>query len=152
MIEELLNNYRKQPEPSVITRWAMEMKFKEGKMLLYSEWREADGTELEDTLYSPLGVAGVLYPPHVFTEEIFNKSVYRQLCRTADDIWFSIQEYINHIPVFYIRDTTWRNNVSVDHYSEYVEEASDALHFQNVDQGLNDKQLASLIEYYHINE
>lgn len=151
LIEELLHGYQKSGKKSVVTRWAMVVKFKEGKMLPYSEWAVADGTEPQDTFYSPLGVAGVLYPPHIFTDEVFNKFVYRTLCKNADDIWFSIQEYLNKIPVYYVKNNHWVDNFAVNHAAEYVAYESDALHFQNVEQGMNDIQISNLIKYYHIN-
>lgn len=151
LVEELLHGYDESEKNAVVTRWAMVIAFEDGKMLPYSKWQEVTGKEHGNVLYSPLGVAGVLYPSHVFTDEVFNKEVYRNLCKGADDIWFSIQEYINKIPVYYVTNNHWRTNGDVDHYAEYVEHGSDALHFQNVNNGQNDVQIKNLIEYYHIN-
>ena len=152
LIEELLCGYEESGQKAVVTRWAMVMKFDNGKMMPYSEWSDADGTEPQDTLYSPLGVAGVLYPPRIFTEEVFNRAVYGKFCKSADDIWFTIQEYVNKIPVYFVKNNHWRTNGDVDHYAEYVEQSSDALYFQNVNNGQNDVQINNLIAYYHINE
>lgn len=151
LIEELLHGYQQSGKRAVVTRCAMVITFRDGKMIPYSEWPNAKGTE-ENAYYSPLGVAGVLYPPHVFTEEVFNKEVFRKLCKCADDIWFSIQEYLIKIPVFYVKNNHWTANGDVDHYAEYVEQGSDALHFQNANNGQNDVQINNLIAYYHINE
>lgn len=35
----------------------------------------------------PLGVGGVLYPPHCFTCEVQDASLFQALCPTADDLW-----------------------------------------------------------------
>lgn len=152
LIEDLLRGYEESNKRAVLTRGAMVMRFENHKMLPYSAWVTAIGGEPQDVYYSPLGVAGVLYPPQVFTNEVFNKDVYRTLCPKADDIWFSIQEYINQIPVYYVKNNHWTANGDVDHYAEYIEQGSDALYFQNEGQGLNDVQLNNLIEYYHIND
>jgi len=149
LVSELWHGYIDSEKKSVVTRWAMVMGFEQGKMLPYSRWEEANGTETE-VFYSPLGVAGVLYPPHVFTEEVFNKEVFQSLCRTADDIWFSIQEYLNRIPICLISPTSWSKNYGVNQYAEFIDNASGALHYMNVENGMNDIQLGNLIDYYHI--
>ena len=151
LVEELMRGYLESSKLAVVARWAGVIQFKEGKMLPYTCWPDANGNEPTDSFYSPLGVAGVLYPPHIFSDEVFDKSVFFKYCKRADDIWFTIQEFIHHVPVYYLKDTKWRHNVSVNHYAEYVENNSDALHFQNVECGMNDVQLNNLIEYYHIN-
>lgn len=152
LIEELLNGYKQSGKKAVVTRWAMVITFRDGQMLPYSEWPNAKDSEGAEAYYSPLGVAGVLYPPHVFTDEVFNKDVFRKLCKCADDIWFTIQEYLNKIPIFYVKNNHWTANGDVDHYAEYVEQGSDALHFQNASNGQNDVQIKNLINYYRINE
>lgn len=152
MVEELIRGYHESDKKAIVTRWAVLIIFKDGKMQPYSIWPESSPSDPIDTLYGPLGVAGVLYPPHIFTDEVFNKAVYRKLCKTADDIWYTIQAYINHIPVYYLRDTIWTANHPVDRYAEYVEQDSDALHFHNIENGHNDVQLKNLIDYYHIND
>lgn len=152
LVEELLDGYTESKEKAVVCRWANVIGLKDGKMLPYSQWQEADGREPEDAMYSPLGVAGALYPPRIFTDEVFNRAVYGKLCRCADDIWFTIQEYVNKIPVYYVKNNHWRTDGDVDHYAEYVEQSSDALYFQNVNNGQNDVQINNLIAYYHINK
>ena len=149
MVEELLYWYYEYGKKGVITRRARVINFKDGEMLPYSMWADAKGDE-KNAFYSPLGVGGVLYAPHIFSDEIFNKSVYQSLCKYADDIWFSVQEYIYEIPVFYIKNNHWTATNDVDHYTEYVENES-TLYFQNADNGQNDIQIKNLIEHYNIN-
>lgn len=35
------------------------------------------------------GFAGVLYPPHALDDEVFNETVFMDICKYADDVWFN---------------------------------------------------------------
>ncbi len=41
------------------------------------------------------GGAGALFPPHCFTEEVFNEDKFMSLAPTSDDIWFWLMSLIN---------------------------------------------------------
>lgn len=62
----------------------------DGKPLSYMDWDwcvEEYGKD-DNTLCFPTGVGGVLYPPHCFPDDVFNKNVFMDLCPYADDVWF----------------------------------------------------------------
>lgn len=46
-----------------------------------------------------IGCSGILYPPHVFVDEVFNKDFFMQSCRYADDIWLKFMEVLSDVPV-----------------------------------------------------
>lgn len=149
LVEELVNTRKVSGKKNVVVcRTAKEIAFKDGKMLPYSQWPEATSDSM--AYLSPYGWSGMLYSPHCFTDEVFNKSVYQTLCPKADDIWFTIMELIGNVPIVMVRDTHWTGNGDVNHTNEYVAKNSDALHFQNAENGGNDKQLAKLIEHYDL--
>ena len=135
----------------MICKSALVVASQNGAILSYSQWPMATLENAQGQLISPHGFCGVLYTPHIFSEEIFNKSVYQSICKYADDIWFSIMEMREHIPV-YLSSRPNHDMVEVDHYNEYVATNSDALHFGNAEGGRNDEQLAALVEYYKLNE
>lgn len=39
---------------------------------------------------------GVLIPPHSFTNEVFNKNVFWDICQTGDEIWLTSMAILNH--------------------------------------------------------
>ncbi len=43
--------------------------------------------------YLLTGVGGVLYPPNIFDEMSFDKSVFLDICKFADDVWLSINAF-----------------------------------------------------------
>lgn len=151
LISDLMKDYYQKSKPCVICKSALVVASQNGAILSYSQWPMATLENAQGQLISPHGFCGVLYTPHIFSEEIFNKSVYQSLCKYADDIWFSIMEMREHIPV-YLSSKPNHDMVEVDHYNEYVATNSDALHFGNAEGGRNDEQLAALVEYYKLNE
>lgn len=151
LVEELLSTREASEKTNVVVcRTAKEITFEDGKMLPYSQWPQA--TPDSKTYLSPFGWSGMLYSPHCFSEEVFNKDVYQKLCPKADDIWFTIMELIGNVPIVMVRDTHWTGKGEVDHTNEYVAQNSDALHFQNAENGGNDVQLAKLIGYFDLNK
>lgn len=145
----LLAEYRHSDSKTVICLGSMNIKRDEdGHLLSYSEWTDTNATHnAEVGLYSPMGFRGVLYPPHIFSEEIFNREVYGKYCPKADDIWFTVMEIIDKIAV---KPIEHKDAISddLDHRNEYVSQNSDALHFLNDALGQNDVQIKALCDYY----
>lgn len=47
------------------------------------------------------GFSGVLYPPHALHDEVFNESVFMDICKYADDIWFSAMAMLKGTEIVY---------------------------------------------------
>lgn len=45
----------------------------------------------------PIGVGGVLYPPNIFSKNLFDKKVFMNLCPYGDDLWLKYNSMINNI-------------------------------------------------------
>jgi hypothetical protein len=126
-----------------------------GKFLPYSEWESSQYNSRTNTKsgmsVSAYGVSGVIYPPHIFPNEVFNTEVFLKIAPHTDDIWFWLMEYMADVKVEILQKSSHRSNVSVD-YSEYViPEKSLALYFENCFNGGNNKELIALLDYYKIN-
>lgn len=119
----------------------------DGNILPYSKWKPYSGPTNKELI--PLGFRGVLYPPHIFSSEIFNKEVYRSICKSADDIWFGLTELREHIAVT-CTNSPERQIRDIDRLNEYFAEGSDALHFINNESGRNDVQSKAVVEYYSL--
>lgn len=145
-IEELLNAYWDSDRRTVICR-AGKCLIKEGNCFKpYSE--QPDLSESSDSPYKlPFGFAGVLYPPHIFTNEVFNIDLIKRLCPKADDLWFGVMELREGIQVSYLKNSSWKE-FSVDRNEEYNPAVSGALYRQNDLDGQNDVQWKALMDYY----
>lgn len=54
----------------------------------YRRWNNVENGTEPSVFNISIGVGGVLYPPHCFTDEVFNEEKFMTLCPTADDLWF----------------------------------------------------------------
>ncbi len=88
-----------------------------------------------------IGVGGILYPPHIFTKEVFNKEAIVKLALTADDIWLKIMQLINDIYV------VWTGQSPYPHQIPNTMENS---LWRNINKYKNDDYIKKLINYYNL--
>lgn len=147
-VELLLCAYNVSDKRTVLGHCGCLPKMYEGKYLPYSLWKEL--AEVDARNVSLLGVAGILYPPYVFDNEILNKDLFLRLCPTADDLWFWIQEIRCNVKCEVISGSIYAHNTSVNRIEQYDLSQRGTLMFENVTQGKNDEQLRNLLEYYNL--
>lgn len=106
---------------------------------LYKEWPDAEKQE-ENICMLPIGVGGVLYPPHSLYKDVLEKEAIKELCLTADDVWLACMSLLQNTPKIFsnykqgfvsvkIRNNTSlfdinleRNQVCVDNLNTYYGE------------------------------
>lgn len=150
-VKEFLEAHCKHPQ-SIITAFAR-LPFLNDKGLLapYTEWPEikhaSEAFKYDGRRLMPLGVGGVLYPSHVFDEEIFNESVFLSLCPKADDVWLYVmglrcgvdKRLLVNSRISYYQTDTLRQCLMKDRLTD-----------SNRMGGENDVQLKALLDYYQI--
>ena len=100
LLEELYSFHLRFPECVVATRVRL-IKTTDGMRLCpYSEWLNETGC-IGRPCYGllPIGLGGVLYPPHVLHDEVFNKQAILDLCVNADDIWLKFMSLMKGVKV-----------------------------------------------------
>lgn len=60
---------------------------------------------------------GILYPPHLFTEEVFKENIFMKLAPTSDDIWFWAMTVLQGIKIRVVK-----NNIQDLEYIEGTQE------------------------------
>lgn len=151
LVCELYDGYIQMDKHSVVCRRGIYVCKHNGQYVPFSQCPSLDKfTKEEVVTIMPFGYGGVLYPPLIFSNEIFNQGVFRKLCKFADDVWFGVMEMREKINIVYLANNSFRDTNDVDRNEEYVESNSMALHFINDTHGGNDKQYASLLEYYKL--
>lgn len=88
LLEKLITAYIKDPSFIYCNRQHMMKKDKKGYLRPYRDWLWASNNPDANILNFPTGVGGVLYPPHSLDQEVFNESVFLDICKYADDVWF----------------------------------------------------------------
>lgn len=123
-----------------------EISIKNNNIESYNNWKplaiNAYGKQFLAT-----GVGGVLYPPHIFTDEIFNESVFMSICPTADDIWFKAMELLAGIKV---KRAEVHNASGIEFMTNEASQIVN-LNSTNVGGGQNDIQIKAVFKKYGIN-
>ena len=142
MIENLLASYKGAPG-FVYANRVRRMSMENGVIGNYRTWKILEQMMDDSPLNIPTGVGGVLYPPHCFVEEVFNESVFMDICGQADDIWFKA--------MCLLKGT--QSRLALIHHPVYYENESVqdvALYNTNVGSANNDKQLSLVFKKYNI--
>ena len=150
-VEEFVEAHREHPH-AIITGFAKVPVLDDHHQLApYHEWPEYHHVpatfEYDKTKLFPLGWAGVLYPSHVFDDEVTNEAVFSSLCPKADDIWLYVMGLRSHaekriLPHSHI------NYYHTDLLRQYF--TKDRLTATNRFGGENDVQLKALLEHYEL--
>lgn len=151
MIEELMTAYQKSDKETIFCREGTIYLNCDGELVTYNQQQDIR-TNPKSEYVIPMGFAGVLYPPNVFPNEVFNIEKIKQLCPKADDVWFGAIEIYGGVKARYLENNSWPGNSDIDRNEEYNANVSGALHFTNNSQGLNDVQWQNLVEYYKLAE
>lgn len=92
MLEELYECHKMNKDAICSLHFCIVKLNKEGNIAPYDEWEEChvvpENQNIENKLIFPQGYGGVLYPPHVFDSSVFEMDIAKEMCPTADDVWF----------------------------------------------------------------
>ncbi|MCQ2262531.1 MAG: glycosyltransferase [Bacteroidales bacterium] len=141
LIEELYNTYKRFPDCVVATR-VRKMEVSEDRSLLpYEKWVNTVGIiNRPSYMLLPIGLGGVLYPPHCFHQEVLDRHAINDLCLRADDIWLKFMELVNHVRVVATRPIMAQ--------PEYVKDSQKvSLWASNQMREGNDAQINAILQY-----
>lgn len=107
MIEELWKIHQKYPHAICCERGHIVTYTKDGFFEKYNNWNSEVKGLMEPTMQLfPIGCGGVLYPPRLLNEKLFDKEEIKRLCLANDDIWLKNMEVMNGVPAVRARATT----------------------------------------------
>lgn len=113
-----------------------------GTIKPYQEWHYNPKADLK--LFIPIGVNGVLYPPHQFDELIHDERLFMNLAPKNDDLWFKAVQLVKGIEARKA-DTSPKPPIPIPGTQRI------SLRNVNVKQGMNDVQWKKLTEYFQLN-
>lgn len=87
LVENLLREHKKH-EADICANRVHKIILKNGKPVSYLDWKWNSNEVGVSNLNFFTGVGGVLYPPHCFSQEVFNEEFFTKNCKYADDVWF----------------------------------------------------------------
>ena len=93
LIETLVDSWRRHPD-CVSARRVHKMRFNaDGSLKPYDDWTfECKSVVTPSEELVATGIGGVLYPPGVFDERVFDAAAIREQCLGNDDIWLKWHE------------------------------------------------------------
>lgn len=145
IIERLIKAHCDNPDAIQACR-VHTMKFDEnGNLLPYSQWDWTTASTVKRHFLT--GVGGVLYPPHSLGEEVLNEKVFRSICPTADDVWFTAMAKLNGTPIMKV-DT--RSPKGEDYVSNYEVQDMGLCRINTGRFGKNDEQIQAVFSRYGI--
>lgn len=119
---------------AVCARRARQIKYDEnGEVAPYLEWPLGNIADRPSQDLMATGVGGVLYPPHVMSERLFDRTTLMQACPRADDLWLKTMQRIEKTPTV-LSDTSFEQKPV-----ENTQEVS--LYLSNQLQGKNDEAI-----------
>ena len=146
-VEWLTDAYHKSNGDSVFGTWAYPAKISEGRYLPYSTWKE-NASDSKD--YALIGCGGILYPPHIFDDEILKQDLFMKMAPTADDLWFWVMEKRQGIPVRLIENARYGLHEAVNRIDVWEPDREGSLYYINEIHSANDIQFMELVSYYNI--
>lgn len=139
----LIKTHQKYPDAVCATRVTLMMFDKNNKIMPYKDWiSEYDLICYPSKRLLAVGVGGILYPPHIFTDEVLNKKIIKKLALTADDIWLKFMQLKNNIPV------VWTGQIP-QHPTQIPKTRKDGL-WHNINKYKNDEYIQNLVIYYNL--
>lgn len=85
-LQGLYDTYIKHPDKIIAHRLRCIKTEENGKARPYKFWNLENKCSPERFL--PIGAEGVLYPPNIFSEIVFDQKLFLKLAPKADDLWF----------------------------------------------------------------
>lgn len=140
----LFQTHQKYPNTVCATRVTYMMFDDKNIITSYNDWiSEYDKLRYPSKRLLAIGVGGILYPPHIFSDEIFDKEKFMRLALTADDIWLKIMQLKNNIPV------VWTGQLP--QHPTQIPNTRDMGLWHNINKYKNDEYIQNLVNYYNLN-
>lgn len=149
VLETLIVPHLKNPNVIYANRIHKMKKNNEGTLMSYMDWEwHAPYTGGVDKMNFLTGVGGVLYPPKSLDPEVLHEEVFLDICKYADDVWFTAMALKANTPI--VKTQTF--NVRGEGYIDNIYVQDTALHNQNIDPNncRNDIQIKAVFKKYDI--
>ena len=88
LVEKLVNKHKECPRHIIANRIHQVVLDENHRPVPYMKWKWNENPVNDSSLNFFTGVGGVLYPPHSLDDEVLNESVFMDICKFADDVWF----------------------------------------------------------------
>jgi hypothetical protein len=113
-----------------------------GRILPYDKWDKGYAECVDEPVVDllPVGMGGVLYPPHCMPKDTFNKCAIEQLCIKQDDLWLKAMEVKAGILAVLVK--------SDGENAQLIENTQEVGLYKNENTEGNDAAIQNICEYF----
>jgi GTPase SAR1 family protein len=147
-VKKIWDEHEKNPD-NIICYVAHKILLKGNNVLPYKQWESNIRDEKAGFFIFGCGCGGGLYHKKYLYKDVVNEKLFLKLAPTADDIWFYFMVIMNNRKYKVVKGPHNRLKYT-DIYKEYGLNDKQILASQNVDQGKNDIQFSTIMEYYDL--
>ena len=148
LIEKLIHSHKENPSDICAGRIHGITLRDNGMPMPYMEWNLClEECPEKNELAFFTGVGGVLYPPHCFSDEVFDKDVYMAICANADDVWFNAMRLLNGVKVTKVFSVT-----PLGDFTELCSSNINPLRRHNWYRGGNDDTISAVFDRYGLSK
>lgn len=149
MVENLLRAYLEGPLSIHANRVAVMTKDRSGKLESYLKWKQYLHPEFTTKRNVIIGCEGCLYPPHSLSDEVFNAEVFRDICPTADDIWFTAMAMLKGTSIVHV-NSHYENGCAGGIMNLRMQGSGLVRLNENPEECLNDRQIQQVFGKYNL--
>ena len=140
-LQNLYRSYQQHPDCISAYRCRLMRKTSARQLAPYNDWQFATNKRACYELFHT-GNGGVLFPPGALNEKISHR-IFRQLCPTADDVWFKAMGLLNRTKTVMVKDK------SIDFpLTSITGSQQNALWKVNVEK--NDEQIKKVFDHFDL--
>lgn len=147
VLENLIEAHLKSPNCVQAHYTHIVEKTEDGEIKPYVSWKRGEYGFEPDFKVFPVGVGGVLYPPHCFDEEVFNEDCFMGICKYGDDIWFKAMSIRNGVKAAVVFS---HHKYGEDFIVNQSEQGTGLWNVNVHGESLNDTQLRNVFEKYNL--
>ena len=142
-MQKLYDSYLRHPK--AVNAWRVHyIQMKNGRIQPYNYWiDQIRSVRKPSKRLIAIGNGGILYPPGIFDDDLFETDAIESLCLGADDLWLKCHEIRKNVPV------VWVKSMKVDPVPIPSEKS---LSSENVFTGKNDKILREIMDYLKLDD
>ena len=143
-LEDLYHSFLTAPEHIHCHLARMMKKDSSNKVAPYAKWSKGyEYFEGPSPNIFPFTVGGCLFPPNIFSDEVFNAKVFLKLCPYQDDLWFKAMALLNNINCTKVRP------FSIG-FPQIRNTQQESLFQYNVLEGGNDRAVKAVFDHYDL--
>lgn len=147
LLEKLISAYLEDPAFIYCARHHRIRLNNDGAVMKYNEWEFECADTAPNILNFPTTGAGTIFPPKIFDNEVFNKKVFMDICKFADDIWFKAMAVKSNVLSKRIQTNT---NNGTDYLTNNSVQDIGLCNINTKELCLNDVQFKNVFEKYNL--